>query len=128
ELNPELFGDEPAVIARETACPVAVHPRRSLAARRLLRQYPDVDVIISDDGLQHLALGRDLEIAVQDVRGVGNGRILPAGPLREPATRLEYVDFLITHLLPDETPPAHASTPAHQLSMQLRPARMEQIH
>lgn len=85
ELNPHQFGDEPTLISRTTSVPVAVHPRRALALRTLQLAYPDIDVVIADDGLQHLALGRDLEILVQDGRGTGNGRLLPAGPLREPA-------------------------------------------
>lgn len=96
-LDPTTFGDEPALIARQADVPVAVHPRRAEAARALLAQYPDVDVILSDDGLQHLALARDVEIVVQDERGVGNGRLLPAGPLREPAARLHRVDAIVTN-------------------------------
>ena len=96
-LNPAQFGDEPALIAQRSGAPLAVHPRRVRAARALLTAFPEVDVLISDDGLQHLALARDLEIVVQDARGVGNGHVLPAGPLREPAERLEEVDFLITN-------------------------------
>ncbi|MCK9508598.1 MAG: tetraacyldisaccharide 4'-kinase [Pigmentiphaga sp.] len=98
QLDPRLFGDEPAMIGRRCQVPVAVHPLRPEAARQLLARYPGVDLLISDDGLQHLALGRDLEIAVQDLRGVGNGRLLPAGPLREPASRLNEVDALITNV------------------------------
>ncbi|WP_332608702.1 tetraacyldisaccharide 4'-kinase [Achromobacter sp. ESBL13] len=97
-LAADRFGDEPALIARATGAPVSVHPKRALAARALLRAHPDVDVIVSDDGLQHLALARDVEIVVQDARGVGNGRLLPAGPLREPAQRLQDVDVLITNI------------------------------
>ena len=80
-------GDEPALIHRSTGVPVWVARRRVNAARALLRQHPQVDVLISDDGLQHLALGRDIEICVFDDRGVGNGWLLPAGPLREPWPR-----------------------------------------
>lgn len=97
ELNPADFGDEPALIAHISGAPVAVHPRRALAAQALLQQYPQTDVIVSDDGLQHLALARDAELVVQDERGVGNGRLLPAGPLREPASRLDTVDAIITN-------------------------------
>ncbi|WP_195842593.1 tetraacyldisaccharide 4'-kinase, partial [Bordetella pertussis] len=61
------------------------HPHRPRAVQALLRAHPGVDVVVSDDGLQHLALARDVEIVVQDERGVGNGRLLPVGPLREPA-------------------------------------------
>ncbi|MGB3288156.1 MAG: tetraacyldisaccharide 4'-kinase, partial [Burkholderiaceae bacterium] len=68
ELDPARYGDEPALIARITQAPVAVHPSRALAVKRLRRDHPEVDIVIADDGLQHLALGRDLEIAVQDGR------------------------------------------------------------
>ena len=96
-LDPAQFGDEPALIAANTGAPVAVHPVRVKAAQTLLRDWPDVDVIVADDGLQHLALGRDAEIVVQDARGIGNGRLLPAGPLREPAARLKHVDIVVTN-------------------------------
>ncbi len=96
-LDPADFGDEPALIAHQADVPVAVHPRRADAARALLAAHPHVDVILSDDGLQHLALARDVEIVVQDERGVGNGRLLPAGPLREPASRLRGVDAIVTN-------------------------------
>lgn len=85
-------GDEPALIAGRALCPVAVGADRPAAARLLL---DDCDVIVADDGLQHLALGRDLEIAVVDGDlAAHNGRLLPAGPLREPAGRLRQVDFV----------------------------------
>jgi tetraacyldisaccharide 4'-kinase len=81
---PSEVGDEPLLIHQATGVPVCVARRRADAARALLAQHPDVDVILCDDGLQHLALGRDLSIAVFDERGVGNGWPLPAGLLREP--------------------------------------------
>ncbi|MDQ2187956.1 tetraacyldisaccharide 4'-kinase [Alcaligenaceae bacterium A4P071] len=90
-------GDEPALIARVTRVPIAVHPRRVLAAQALRDHYPEIDVIVSDDGLQHLALARDVEIVIQDERGVGNGRVLPAGPLREPPERLREVDAIVSN-------------------------------
>lgn len=77
-------GDEPLLIRQLTGAPVFVAPRRVEAAQALLRTHPDTDVIVCDDGLQHYALQRDLNIAVFDERGVGNGWLLPAGPLREP--------------------------------------------
>jgi tetraacyldisaccharide 4'-kinase len=80
-------GDEPALIRRRTGVPVFVAEQRALAAQALLARYPDTQVIVSDDGLQHLALQRDLEIGVFDDRGIGNGFLLPAGPLREPWPR-----------------------------------------
>lgn len=80
-------GDEPLLIRRATGVPVFVAPRRIEAARALLTHHPATDVLICDDGLQHLALRRDIEICVFDERGVGNGWLLPAGPLREPWPR-----------------------------------------
>ena len=80
-------GDEPALIQRATSAPVFVATRRFDAAKYLLARYPDTQVIVCDDGLQHLGLYRDLEICVFDDRGVGNGFLLPAGPLREPWPR-----------------------------------------
>ena len=78
-----LTGDEPLLIAQETKAPVAVSRYRYRAAQKLLELHPEVDLIISDDGLQHHALARDFEIAVVGARGLGNGWVLPAGPLRE---------------------------------------------
>jgi tetraacyldisaccharide 4'-kinase len=85
-------GDEPSLIQRRTQAPVFVAQRRIDAARALLAAYPQTQLIISDDGLQHLGLHRDLELGVFDDRGVGNGWLLPAGPLREPWPRkLDWV-------------------------------------
>lgn len=110
DLSADRFGDEPALIARATGAPISVHPDRPRAARTLLSAHPEVDVIISDDGLQHLALARDIEIVVQDDRGIGNGRLLPAGPLREPPSRLADVDVIINNVADAETPsPAAAA-------------------
>jgi len=86
-------GDEPALIRRNTGVPVFVATRRIEAARALLQAYPQTNVLVSDDGLQHYALARDIEICVFDDRGVGNGFLLPAGPLREPWPR--YVDLVL---------------------------------
>ena len=85
--DPRLVGDEPYLIHRRTGAPMFVASRRVDAARALLQAHPSTQLIISDDGLQHLALHRDLEIGVFDDRGVGNGWLLPAGPLREPWPR-----------------------------------------
>lgn len=86
-------GDEPLLIASRSAAPVVVGRDRVWAARRLLGLHPEVNVIIADDGLQHYALGRQVEIQLSDARGVGNGWLLPAGPLREPAWR--RADFYV---------------------------------
>ena len=83
-------GDEPALIRLAQAAPVFVANERSQAIRALLKAYPQTDVIVCDDGLQHLALQRDIEVCVFDERRLGNGRLLPAGPLREPWPRRPY--------------------------------------
>ena len=89
-------GDEPLILARRSACPTVVGIDRLAAARALAAE--GVDVVLADDGLQHLRLARDCEIAVIDgARGIGNGRLLPAGPLREPATRLREVDAVVVN-------------------------------
>jgi len=94
--TPEHFGDEPVVIARRCRVPVFISPDRPAAVRALLQTVPEVDVVVSDDGLQHYALGRDIEIAVVDgERRFGNGLPLPSGPLREPVSRLKEVDAAI---------------------------------
>jgi len=97
KLDPSLFGDEPALIAQATGVPIAVHPKRRLALQYLIERHPDIDIVVSDDGLQHLALPRDIEIVVQDERGLGNERVLPAGPLREHPSRLKNVDLIVLH-------------------------------
>lgn len=90
----EQVGDEPVLLHRRTGVPVCVATRRSEAAHALMAQ--GCDVILCDDGLQHMALARDLEIAVVDgARGFGNGRLLPAGPLREPVERLAGIKLLV---------------------------------
>jgi tetraacyldisaccharide 4'-kinase len=81
--DPRETGDEPLLIATSTRAPVFVAGSRTQAARALLKAYPATQVIVCDDGLQHYALERDIEICVFDERGVGNGWLLPAGPLRE---------------------------------------------
>jgi tetraacyldisaccharide 4'-kinase len=87
EVNPlltaSIIGDEPLLIKNKCKVPVFVGPKRTAVAQQLLLEYPDTQIIISDDGLQHSALARDVEIIVFDDRGIGNGRLLPAGFLRE---------------------------------------------
>lgn len=97
DSNPDIVGDEPVLIAQRTQnqFPIWVFPKRQETIKTLLRHDPQVDVIISDDGLQHHGLvrwparegGRDIEFVVRDSRGEGNRFLLPAGPLREPASR-----------------------------------------
>lgn len=91
------FGDEPVLLAALTGCPVAVGRDRPEAGRALLEAHPDVNVLISDDGLQHYALARDIEIVVVDEHVLGNGWRLPAGPLREGVDRLAEADLVIAH-------------------------------
>jgi len=95
--DPAEVGDEPILLARRSGCPVWVAPERITACRVLREQHPECDVIVTDDGLQHYALARDIEICVVDGRGFGNGFLLPAGPLREPRSRLSSVDAVVTH-------------------------------
>lgn len=98
-------GDEPLLLARRGQVPVVVGRDRVRAAQRLLNQHPEVEVIVSDDGLQHLALQRDVQIMVFDERGAGNGFMLPAGPLREPFPRQCPARSLVLYNA------EHASTP-----------------
>ncbi len=95
--DPLEVGDEAVLLARRTGCPVSAGPDRVAAARQLLAATP-VDVLLSDDGLQHYRLARRLEVAVVDgARGMGNGLCLPAGPLREPVERLQQVDAIVVN-------------------------------
>lgn len=95
DSDPRQVGDEPVLLARRCRCPVVVAPDRVAAARALLATS-QCNVVLSDDGLQHYPLRRDIEIAVVDgLRRLGNGACLPAGPLREPPSRLRAVDFVI---------------------------------
>ncbi len=105
-------GDEPVLIFQRTGAPVAVSPVRSEAVQALLSQT-DVQMVITDDGLQHYALARDKEIVVIDgVRRFGNGWWLPAGPMRERASRLKSVDAVIVN---------GGTAQAGEIPMQLRP-------
>ena len=90
-------GDEPILLARRSGCPVWVGEDRIRVIELLRAQHPEVDVLVLDDGLQHYRLRRDVEIAVVDARGFGNGFLLPAGPLREPPSRLKSVGAVVSH-------------------------------
>jgi len=93
--DPAWAGDEPALIARRLGVPVAVAPDR-VAAARLLLDAGEVNILVTDDGLQHYRLARDIEVCVVDGgRGLGNGALLPGGPLREPPARLREVDLVV---------------------------------
>ena len=92
--DPRHFGDEPVLVARKTGLPVAVAKRRAQAVEKLLQE--SVDIVISDDGLQHYAMARSAEIVMVDgIEGLGNGFLLPAGPLREPPARLASADIRV---------------------------------
>ena len=101
DSSPAEAGDEPILLARRSGAPVWVGRNRAAAARALLAAHPEVNLILCDDGLQHYRLGRDVELAVFDGRGAGNGWRLPVGPLREPLRRLTEVDAVICNGLPD---------------------------
>ncbi|MCS2153663.1 tetraacyldisaccharide 4'-kinase [Scandinavium goeteborgense] len=112
DTTPDEAGDEPVLIFQRTGAPVAVSPSRSDAVQALLAAH-DLQIIITDDGLQHYRLARDVEIVVIDgVRRFGNGWWLPAGPMRERASRLKSVDAVIVN----------GGVPrAGEIPMQLRP-------
>ena len=97
DSDPSLVGDEPVLLAQRGNCPVMAGPERVISGRGLIETH-GCDCIVSDDGLQHYALQRDLELVVIDrTRGLGNGLMLPAGPLREPPGRLRSVDMLLAN-------------------------------
>ncbi len=95
KLLAQRLGDEPAWLAQSLQCPIAVDADRLNALKSLTNAYPEIDIVISDDGLQHQKLPRNFEIAVFDERGVGNGELLPLGPLREPLNNIRRVDACI---------------------------------
>ncbi len=110
-------GDEPLLIAKRTGVPVFIGRDRAAAGLALLQAHPTVNIIISDDGLQHYALGRNIEIQLSDSRGTGNGWLLPAGPLREPATRQS--DFYVVNTTEESAGDAYV--------MQLVPVDAERL-
>jgi tetraacyldisaccharide 4'-kinase len=117
DSDPAEVGDEPVLLARRTGCPMVVGPDRVADASMLLREH-DCDLIVADDGLQHLALGRDIEIAVVDgMRRFGNARCLPAGPLREAPGRLTTVDFRVCNGEPK----------GDELGMRLKGGRLHRV-
>jgi tetraacyldisaccharide 4'-kinase len=120
--DPAEVGDEPILLARRSGCPVWVAPARGAACRELRAQHPECDVIVTDDGLQHYALARDIEICVVDGRGFGNGFLLPAGPLREPASRLRSVDAVVLNQAPE-----WARTEGQRFEMRLEGEKLVRI-
>jgi len=112
-------GDEPLLIRQLTGCPVAVGHDRVAAARLLLSLHASCNVLIADDGLQHRRLARDLEIVLLDEAGIGNGWLLPAGPLRDPPERLRRVDAVVLHGL---VPPVRIYSPFYRMQTSLEEA------
>ena len=116
EQSAEVAGDEPLLIVQRSGVPLMIDPDRSRAVQGLLASEP-LDLILSDDGLQHYRLARDLELVLIDnARGLGNGRCLPAGPLREPVERLQSVDAVLYN--------GAASDPPAGFAFQLKPAAL----
>jgi len=126
--NPGLVGDEPLLIARRCGVPVMVGPNRAQAARELFAR--GADLVISDDGLQHHALHRAIEICVIDgKRGFGNGRILPAGPLREDLARLRTVDHVVINGGdPGSIPGGRALEGVEWSCMELHPGKVHSLN
>ncbi|MBI2319788.1 MAG: tetraacyldisaccharide 4'-kinase, partial [Betaproteobacteria bacterium] len=120
-----LVGDEPLLLAMRCGCPVWTGADRARAGAALLAANPKCDVLICDDGLQHYRLARDIEIAVTDRRGNGNGLMLPAGPLREPAGRA--VDALVLNCELGEARPTRTRAAA-EFAMRLEPIGTYFLH
>ncbi|WP_374404164.1 tetraacyldisaccharide 4'-kinase [Niveibacterium sp.] len=120
DSDPAVCGDEPVLLARRSRSPVWIGRDRVAAARALRAAHPEVDVIVTDDGLQHYRLRRDVEIVVVDAHQMGNRLMLPAGPLREPVSRLAQAQLVLAH---GDMPPAVRAKcpPAPVYSMRLWP-------
>ena len=116
-------GDEPVLLVR-TGIPVVVAADRVAAARALIEAHPQCDVIVADDGLQHYRLARNFEIVVVDAaRGLGNGWRLPAGPLREPAARLEEADAIVALVTQGSSATSSAALPIRRRRSRRPPSR-----
>ncbi len=125
--DPAVVGDEAILLATASGCPVVVHPERVAAATKAIEL--GVNVIIADDGLQHYRLARDCEIAVVDGhRGFGNGRLLPAGPLREKPTRLDTVDkVVIQRIAKEPNEVLRRSSDRHPFYFDLKPVSIRRL-
>lgn len=113
----EQVGDEAVLLAGATGLPVAVGAKRGDALTTLLDHHPTLSVVISDDGLQHVGLPRDIELVMFDARGAGNGKLLPAGPLREPLDHLRGMDAVIENTGFANPAPSTVSEPASPLAL-----------
>ena len=112
-----IAGDEPLLIANNTGCPVVIDTNRSRAVRFMLSEF-DVDLILSDDGLQHYKMYRDVEICVVDENGVLNNKnCLPVGPLREPLSRLDEVDLIVLNDINQEDISRNLLIPTHKMKV-----------
>lgn len=119
---PALVGDEPVLLARHTGCPVFIGRDRVAAGRALLAAHPQTSLILCDDGLQHYRLARQLELVVVDgLRGFGNARLLPLGPLREPLARLRRVDALLINGSGSSPPGLPPHMPVFHMLLQAGP-------
>nr|WP_211162657.1 tetraacyldisaccharide 4'-kinase [Alteromonas ponticola] len=114
-----VVGDEPKLIAQRTGAPVVIDPKRTRGATSL-KNLHKCDVIICDDGLQHYALQRDIELVVMDDRGVGNGKLLPMGPLREGKWRLNTIDAIIHNVQTEGEQAALERVSVPQYAMKLQ--------
>lgn len=121
--DPARCGDEPVLLARATGVPVAVGRDRVAAVRRLLQRHPEVDIVVADDGLQHWRLAADAAVVVFDARDVGNGWLLPAGPLREPwpLRRAPAPTVWVLRTEPASRPPAAHPYPEFAAQRRLAP-------
>ncbi|MEE8057448.1 MAG: tetraacyldisaccharide 4'-kinase [Pseudomonadales bacterium] len=131
DKSPEHCGDEPLLMAIRTQVPVVIDANRMAAAKQLVAAY-DCDVIVSDDGLQHYALQRDIELVVVDgQRGFANQQLLPAGPLRESIARLKTVDFVISNgelVAMNRVVPGRVDSRTVYHTMQLQPSRLQKLN
>jgi tetraacyldisaccharide 4'-kinase len=121
QLTAAQTGDEPMLIWRRTRAPVMVSRNRVAGGRALLKTHPDINVLVCDDGLQHLLLRRDLEIIVFDGRGAGNGWLLPAGPLREPVHSAPTPGLLAPPLVLYNASQASTGLPGHIAAQSMMP-------
>ncbi len=126
DLTPDKTGDEPLLIARRCQVPVVIDPKRPRGAQHLITQH-HCDVIISDDGLQHYALGRDIELVVVDGRLFGNGQLLPMGPLREGMWRLGTVDTIIFNQGAADSPVPKNLQPYNPIEMRFVPGELHNV-
>ncbi|WP_324256066.1 tetraacyldisaccharide 4'-kinase [Niveibacterium sp. 24ML] len=120
DTDPALSGDEPVLLAQRCACPIWIGRDRVAAVQAMRAVHPEVDVIVTDDGLQHYRLRRTVEVVVVDAHQMGNRLMLPAGPLREPVSRLAECQLVLAH---GDLPPAVRAKcpPAPVFSMRLWP-------